>query len=238
MRTHLLYIAAIAGLLIVVFVLMQINSGQKSIIDQKDSAINEKNDSIEYYRNERGHLIAEKDAAVLSASETAKAYPAVVEELRREFDVEVKDMKAYVHNEFEARGSGTPTVVHNHYIDSAGNQVPYREVKVSDGYLEFSATVFESPLFDSLKSHYEYTYTDFITTVISKRKKWFLGKEIIQAQSRLGNPEAKVTNTTNILEKSAKDNRWGVMIGASYIPFAEEYKVQPTVTVGYNLIKW
>ena len=165
-----------------------------------------------------------------SRDQIAAAYPEIVKELKEEFDVKLKDMEVYIKNEFKAQGSGNGTVIHNHYTDSSGTTVPYWEVKAFDGYLDFSGKVS-----DSLSMDYKYTYTDTITTVISTKKKWFLGKETTYANSMLRNKNAKVTGATNVMVDK-KDKRFVIYVGVGYDPFMG----QPTISVGggFALIKF
>jgi len=50
-------------------------------------------------------------------------YPEIYNELEKSFDIKVKNLKAYIKNEFEVRGSGTGQVVNNHYYDSATKRI-------------------------------------------------------------------------------------------------------------------
>ena len=233
MKTHFFYIACILVCAAIIFYMDKRLARVEREASSYASALVEKEAEVTYYRNERGRIIAQKEAAVLTSQEIAKAYPKVIEEMKKEFDIKLKDMKAYVRNEFEARGSGNSTI-HNHYvIDSTGRRVPVWEMRVSDGYLDFRSTVI-----DSLHAPYTYSYTDTATTVISRKKKWLFGKESLYSSTMFRNPNAKVTGTTNILVNNYKDKRWVISIGASYVPFSESGKFQPTITAGYALFKF
>lgn len=230
MKTYLPYIVYLMLTLTAIYYYLE-NQKNLEIIASQDSALTELNAEVEYRTTKEGRIIAQKDAAVMASQEIAKAYPAVVEQLKKDFDVKVREMKAYMRSEFEARGSGN-SIVHNHYItDSTGRQVPAWELKASDGHLDFRATVI-----DSLHAPYTYTYADTITTVISIRKKWFLGDEHPQAQTMFANKNAKAIHTTNILDKGVRDKRCVISAGAAYIPF--DNKVMPYVGIGYAIVKF
>lgn len=203
----------------------RINAENKS----KDTIIAEKNDSIRYHKNETGRVVAEKLAAEATAKELAAAYPKLKEELLREFDVKLKDVKAYVKNTFQATGSGNAEI-HNHYTltDSSGRKVPYWELRVQDGYLDFRTTVI-----DSLHSPYSYAYTDTITTVFATKREHWYSKRKLYASSSLKNKNAKVIGTTNMLVKDYKDQRFILTVGVSYLPF--ENRWGPSINFGYKL---
>lgn len=198
--------------------------------NRKDTIISEKQDSLRYERTVSGRLRIEKAAAVTSAKEFHDAYPKLAAELKREFDVKVRDLKAYVKAEFEARGEGTGSISNTYYVDSTGHR--YKEFTMDDGYLRFRTT-----LFDSLtKAPYRYTYQDTLTYGFKTEKKWLLGKERLYGFGGLRNPNAKITKATNVLIDDYKDKRWVVVAGAAYNPFAG--KIIPMVGVGYALFKF
>lgn len=221
---------AIVGLLVVIGLMLSHIKKVERESTRKDSIIAEKNDSLRYERTESGRLRVEKAAAVASTKEFKEAYPKLAEELKKEFDVKVKDLKAYVRAEFEARGSGNGSVSNTYYVDSTGQR--YKEFKMDDGYLKFRTT-----LFDSLtKAPYEYTYSDTLTYGFKTEKKWFLGKEKLMGFGGLRNPNARITKATNVLIDDYKDKRWVVMAGAGVNPF--DGKIIPLVGVGYALFKF
>jgi dihydropteroate synthase len=150
--------------------------------------------------------------------------------LKEEFNIKMKNLEAYVRNEFKAQGSGN-SVVHNHYTtDSTGKRYPYWELKATDGYLDFRASVY-----DSLHAPYTYSYSDTITTAIAVKKKWLgIGRDKLYATSMLKNPNAKVVGTTNLLVDH-KDKRFGVMVFGGYDPFHNQ--VVGGVGVGYTILK-
>lgn len=199
---------------------------------QKDSIISEITDSIRYHKNDKGRIVAEKLAAEASSREIAKAYPKLEKEIKEDFAVKMKDLRAYIKNQIQVQGNGRSTVTNNYYTDSLGNKVEYRDVNFDDGYLKFQSSVFEGLDFGDSK----YTYTDTIRTVISRKKKWLFGKETLHAESSLSNPAAKVTGTTNILINNYRDKRFCVYVGPGYDFLNNQVTIN--VGVGYTLIKF
>lgn len=227
---YLPYAVILILLLLVGFMFQRINKLSETV-KNKDSIIAEKNDSLEYRRNESGRLVAEKLAAEASYKEIREAYPRLAAELKADFDVKMKDLKAYVRNEIQASGSGNAEV-HNHYTtDSTGKRYPYWELKASDGYLNFSADVI-----DSLHAPYKYSYQDTIVTVVHTKKKNWFAKEKLFTSSSLSNPNAKSVNSTSLLVSDYKDKRWVVWAGVGY----DIINTQPMlgVGIGYALIKF
>jgi len=232
MDRDLVYVGIIAVASLLAFYLFHRNRDLAEQIDHKNNIIAEKEDTIRYKTNNEGKLVAEKLAAQATAKEIAKAYPNIEEEIKRDFDVKLGDMKAYIKNQFAANGKGNSTINNHYYTDSAGNEFKRRDLLFQDGYLRFTASIYDSA--DIASSFY--TYSDTITTVIHSKKKWFLGKESLYASSLLRNPNAKVTGTTNLLVDTYRDKRFVIYVGAGYDPFNN----QPTISlgVGYALIKF
>lgn len=231
MNLHGRYLLIIALLIGLLFFLYDRWLAASDIAHQRESIITEKNDEIEYRKTKEQRLIADKKAAEITTAELAKSYPKLAEEIKKDFDIKLKDIRAYIRSEFEARGSGNSVVTNNHYYDSLGNKIDYLDVKVSDGYLDFQARVY-----DSLNAPYEYLYQDTISTVVSTRKKWFLGSEHLYASSMFKNKNAKVTGMTNVLIKNHRDKRWVISAGVAYNPFDNSF--YPAVHAGYALIKF
>jgi hypothetical protein len=234
MRLHLTYLGLIAALILlcIFFISQWVHSA--GVIKEKDSIIAEKTAQIEYHVNDKGKIVAEKLAAEASLKELSKAYPDLARELKKDFDVKMKQMKAYIRNEFEARGSGMSNITNNYY-DTAKNQFT-RRLNFDDGYLRF-----ESSIDSSNHALSTYSYRDTATTVIHTKKKWFMGSESLYASTSFGNPVAKTMNTTNLLVKH-RDKRWVVSAGVSWAPVSAEgwnaRQFVPTVTFGYALIKF
>lgn len=231
MRTNITYLAIIIGLaLIAIFLFDRLQNKIHEANDLKSSVI-EKDAIIEYHKNKLGQTVAQKDAAILQTKQIAEAYPKIVEDLTKQFDIKLKDMRAYISNQFDAHGQGNTTVNHYHYTDSAGVSRSYLNLKVSDGYLSFRAKVY-----DSLNAPYTYDYMDTAKTVISAKKKWVLGDEKYYSTTIFSNKNAKITGTTNVLVDNVRDKRWVISAGVSYLPLTSQ--VQPTITFGYALIKF
>lgn len=231
MKIHLTYITVIVLLGAGLFYYFDQNRKHKEESERKDSVIDEKNAVIAYSMDREKRIIATKDAAVIAYTEIAKAYPAVMKDLES-LNLEVKDLKAYTRSGFQARGSGNSTVVATTTHDSTtGKTVSTWELKASDGYLDFRSTVL-----DSLNAPYTYTYSDTIVSAFYTKRKWLLGNQKMYAASRLSNPNAKVTNTTNLMVDSFKDKRWTLGPGISYDPISNTF--HPTVTLSYAVFRF
>lgn len=204
---------------------------------RKDSVIAEKNAIISYHKNKLGETVSQKNAAEMTTKELTKAYPLLIAEIKKEFDLKVKDIRAIVRDEFIAHGQGNSTINNHYYIDSTGIHRSTWDLKISDGYLNCQAT-----FIDSLHVPYSYTYGDTATTVVHAERKWFLGSETLYSSSVFKNPNAKVIGTTNILVKNYKDKRWALSVGVSYLPLMYnekiQYQIQPSVQFGYTLFKF
>lgn len=221
---------AIAGLLVLSGWLFAELRNKSAESDRKDSIITEKQDSIRHWRTESGRQAGEKAAAIATVKEFKEAYPKLAEDLKKEFNVNARDLKAYIRAEFEARGQGTGSISNTYYVDSTGAR--YKEFKMDDGYLRFRTT-----LFDSLtKAPYQYAYSDTLTYGFRTKKTWFLGMEKLYGFGGLRNPNAKITSATNVLISDYKDKRWVVTAGAAINPF--DGKIIPMVGVGYALFKF
>ena len=212
MKTHLTYNVMLVLLALAAIYFYDQNRKNRAESDRKDSVIAEKNAQIKYHVSVTGRVIAEKQAAEATTKEALAAYSEVISQIRKEFDVKTKDIKAFVQASFQAQGSGEATVVNNYYQDSTGRTVKAKKFLFDDKYLHF-----ESELFDSLQTAFStYTYSDSILLAFHAKKKWFLGKETLFASARLSNPSAKVTSSTSVLIKEARDKRWSIGISAGY----------------------
>lgn len=232
MKRDILYLIIIAALLFAAFFFYNRTRILRDRNDQKDVIISEQHDSIRYHKNDKGRIVSEKLAAQATAREIAKAYPQLEKELREDFDVKMKDLRAYIKNQIQVQGNGRSTVTNNYYTDSVGTKVEYRDINFDDGYLRFQSSVFEGLDFGDSR----YTYTDTIRTVISGKRKWLFGKETVHAESSLSNPAAKVTGTTNILINNYRDKRFCVYVGPGYDFLNNQMTIN--VGVGYTLIKF
>lgn len=224
---------SVIALLIVAIIVMKARLDDAEFASQrKDTIIAEKSAVIEYHVTENGRLVASKLAAEATAKEALAAYPEIVEKLQRDFDVKIKDVKAFVQTSFQAQGTGETTITNNYYQDSTGNKVRSRLLTFDDPYLHFETT-----LFDSLTSSMAtYIYTDTITMSFHSKRRWLLGKETLYASAMLGNPKAKVLSTTNVLIKEARDKRIFIGPAVMYDPFSQRWSAG--ITIGYGLLKF
>ena len=232
MKTHAIYIAGLSILLgIVVFLVLRLERANGEI-DRKDSIIAEKNAEIEYKTSETGKIVAEKIAAEATAKEALEAYPEIVNQIKREFDIKTRDLKAFVQASFHAQGHGEASVVNNYYTDSTGQKIKAKQFTFKDDYLFFESTIFD----DKDKADSRYTYSDSISMAFHVKRKWRLGKETLYASASLGNPNAKVTSSTSVLIKEAKDKRFFIGPMGGYDPFQGRFFLG--VGVGYALFKF
>lgn len=195
-----------------------------------ESVIREKDSEIEYRRTREGRIVASKDAAELRAQEIANNYPKIVDELKKDFDIKIKNLKAYIRSEVGAQGQGTGEITNHYHLSDSTRR--FREFTMDDGYLSFRTTLYDT----AVQAPYQYTYSDTITTVIHGKRKWILGNERLYSSSMLRNPNARVTGMTNIMVDSHRDKRWCLSVGASYDPFSNS--VRPGVNFGYALFKF
>lgn len=180
---------------------------------QQESVITEKNAVIEYHVNDKGKIVADKEAAELRYKDLQKSYPEIYKALKEEMDVNYKRLKAFVQNEFVSHGTGIGSVTNNHYYDSSINKtIRFRDFHMDDGYLTF-----DTRLYDSLQSSlYSYTYIDTAKTAIHGKKKWLFAHEELYSTTVFSNPNAKITGTTNILVNNYKDKRFSVSLSAGW----------------------
>jgi hypothetical protein len=230
-RKENISIALIAGMAACIVLLLGLFTQARDDNFRKDSIIAEKNAEIQYRVNKEGKIVAEKQAAQATAKQFAEAYPQLANELMKQFDVKIKDLRAVIQAEFQARGSGNATTnVYNYYDTLTQDSVKAIAFKVNDGYLNMDATILPD------RSPYEYVYQDTLTYGFTVKKKWALGKETLYGFGGLKNPNAKVTSATNVLIDSYNDKRWVLSAGVSYAPFTKQ--VLPTVTFGYAIVKF
>jgi len=230
MQRDFYYIVAIAILIGLTFFCYDRWQSARQTVSQQSSVIAEMQDTLKYHRNQEGRLVAEKLAAqVQNAEDFKKSYQRFAEDITKQFDVKLKQVRVAIRQEFEARGSGQATVNHYYRSDSTGSKYPVWKLRAADGYLDFSAE-----LLDSLHAPYSYIYQDTITTLVTARKKWFFGSEHLYSSSALRNKNARITNSTSVLVKSYRDKRWVISVGVSYDPLNN--RMVPAVQAGYKLI--
>lgn len=228
---HKSYLLILFCMAIALAAFIAITADQNNRIKRQDSIIAEKTDSITYRKTEAGKLIADKLAAEATAKEFAQAYPAFAESLRRDFDIKISNLKAYLRSEFQAHGTGN-TTIENHYItDSTGRRVSFQDFKIDDGYLSLRATVF-----DSLHAPYEYFYEDTLQVAFHTKKKWFLGNQKLYGSGMLSNKNARIVNQTSVLIKNYRDKRFNVSVGVLYDPLSSEW--HPGISLGFSLLSF
>lgn len=229
--TRILLITNIILLAVAVFLYTQWRKESRESA-RKDTVISEKTDSLEYTTNKLGQAVAEKDAAVVTASELDDFYKKEITQIKEEMSINKRDIKAFIKAEFQARGEGTTTINNQYYQDSTGVTVSERTFSIADGYLTLDAVL------DSTKVKYNYSYSDEILSVFHFDKKWLFGKETLKASSRLKNPNAKVINSTAVTVEEYKDKRFVLAAGVSWLPLNPDIQFWPTISVGYALLKF
>lgn len=213
------YIVIFILALLLAFVYMELQESKAS--DQrKDSVIAEKNDSIRYHKNELGKVVASKTAAVIKDGEDLKTqYPGIYADLQEQFGLSAKeikkDLRAYIHSEFEARGSGTGTVINHYHNDSSANNIlDSAVIKTGDDYMSHQVTYIPGVL----NPPYSYVYRDTARTVfLSDKRFWqFWKDEHLTARTTFSNPNSKSTKMTNIMVNSVRDKRFSVSISGGW----------------------
>lgn len=195
------------------------------MIANLQSAIEEKNGKITHYMNENGRIVAEKNAAEIEVNQLRSMYPEIYKSISKDFNIRIKDLKAYMESEFKVTGSGKSDV-HNHYYPESKSNV--MEVVSRDGYLDYSGVIL-----DSTQARYTYTYTDTIKQTISVKRKWFLGNEKMYGSATLSNPNARVIGGKSILMREYKDKRFGLGMGVYY-----DGTFRLGVGLQYNILKF
>ena len=222
------------GLIVVLSLILYVHTKkQNEVIDTFRSIVDTKNAEIEYHLNEKGRIIAEKQAAEMRYRDLQKAYPSIHNSIKKDLDLKIKNLKAYIQSEFQVASTKTGTVTILHY-DSANHSQPdsaYRVLNINDGYLKLT-----SYIGDGSESNYSYTYTDTIKQAISFKRKWFLGKQQLYGTATMSNPSSTIKSSSSVLIKDFRDKRFGVGVGANYNPFTN--KINIGIGVQYNLIKF
>lgn len=208
-------------------------SGLETTVKQQKSIIAQKNAEIEYRLNKNKELIADKLSVELTNKQLIESYPKLAEQIQRDFDIKIKNLKAYMQAEFSASGEGSSTINNHYYTDSSGVKRRYWKLKASDGYLDFLATVY-----DSTNAPYEYKYSDKVEFAIHAKKKWILGNEKLYGSAKLSNPNAVVTGSESMLINDFRDKRWSVgpFVGAGVV--GGDVKIVFGVGVQYGLFKF
>lgn len=235
MKRDYYYIAAITVLLLLIIFLKDALSDEKIISNGRESAIEEKNAQITTWQNKYGETLQKKQAAELRLKDVEKAYPEIVKVIEDRMEIKFKNLRAYIQNEFEVRGSGTGTATNHYYIDSAGNKtIDSAVIKTGDKFLQHEVTYYPNKLF----APFHYVYRDTARTAIASDKVWWKvwKDERLYSTTLFGNPDAKITGTTNILVKNYRDKRWVVSVGGYYDPLRQQYGF--SINGGYALFKF
>lgn len=226
------YIPYIIIAILIILLIWLFNQWRQTIAisKSKDTVIEEKNSEITYRKTKEDKAIADKVAAESTAKGFAEAYPKLAKQISDEMDIKIKNLKVAIQNGFTAQGSGNSIITNNHYIDSSGRRKDFKDLDVSDGYLSFHATIY-----DSINAPYTYTYTDTMTMAIHVKKKWVFGKRQLYGSGMLNNKNAKVTNSTNVLIAGFKDKRFSI---GPYAGYSIRGQFDFGISVQYALIKF
>lgn len=230
MKTHIYYITALTIAGFIIFYFYDKDRKSQAREKQYQSVITEKDAVIKYHVNDKGKIIAEKEASQISTKEFLDAYQSEAERLRNDMDIRTKNLRAYIQASFDAKGQGTGSVINNYY-DSAGHKMLTRHFTMTDGYLTFNAIIDSTA-----KSNYVYDYQDSLIYAFHVKKKWLLAPEKFYGSGMLSNKNAKITNATNVLINDYKDKRWVISAGVGYDPFSNQFR--PVVSLGYALFKF
>lgn len=247
-NVHYAYISAIIILLIILIVIKGAYDDQKIETKGLTSALSEKDAKIEKLTNSLGETIFRKQAAELRVKDLEKAYPELAATIEKQFDVKMKNLKAYIENQFVVHGTGTGTVINNNYnYDSATNTASDSlKYAMDDGFLKFNVNLelkFKDK-FSITQSPYHYQYVDTAKTVIASNKKFFQfwKNEKLFATTKFSNPNSSITGATNILVNDYKDKRFsiGMSVGWGLVKVGDEVHTGffGGPSVSYSLFKF
>lgn len=200
------------------------------------SALRESKSEIEYRKNKEGKLIAEKAAAQQSYSDLKKNMETFANQISKDLDIKVKNMRAGLIASFQAKGEGVATITKIPY-DSSANLLdssfePFA-VTFDDGYLGTQVDIY-SPI----DARYTYVYSDTLTFAFHTKKKWLLGRKQLFSSGVLANPNAKITNSQAVLVKEYKDKRFGIGPYVGYGFGADGAQTTFGISVHYSLIRF
>lgn len=222
MKRDYIYIAAIAILLLSGYMVYDKLQDEKIQSKGLASALSEKDAKVEKLTNALGEEIYRKQAAELRVKDMEKAYPELAATIEKQFDVKMKNLKAYIENQFQVHGTGTGTVINNNYhYDSATNTASDSlKYAMDDKFLKFNIN-FELKFTDKFsinQSPYHYTYTDTAKTVIASNKKFlqFWKNEKLFATTKFSNPNTSLIGATNILVDDYRDKRFSISISVGW----------------------
>lgn len=230
MKKDLTYLAVIAALAVLVYILStrnQINAGNLS---RATSIIREQQAEITYRKDNEGRIIADKLAAEATAKQLTEAYPSLANTLIKDFDIKLKNLRTVLQAEIKATGKGTGIIIRDTIWRE--NQIAnvVDSIFATDQYLRFKGQVSKEGF------EWNYEYTDSLIFATHVKKKWLFGKEQLFVSGRLANPSAKVTRQTAIQVSDCRDKRFSVQIGIVYDPFNN--RLAPGIGIGYSLFKF
>ena len=193
-----------------VAVVQSIRIKQKSIeVKNLQGIITDKDSEIKVWRNEHGELVAQNERKQMTIDQFSKFYNEHLLKVSRDFDIKQSQLKRelqeYIQAGFSAHNSGS-SVVNNHYhYDSAKRDtVRAQEFSINDGYLSEKVTIVPG------KALWDYTYTDTLTAIGRRHKKWLFGKETFLIDAKLSNPKSGITSLHNYEIKEFRDKRFSV----------------------------
>ena len=216
-------IAALIWTAVVIGLILWLQHRHNETVNSLESVIREKEGKITYWKTEAGKTVSSKPAAEVLPSDVAKAYPELVEELKKELRIEVKQLRAVLSAAIEARGEGVVRIMHDTVRVTTGTGSS-DSLFVNDGYLSLRAAI---------PGRYRYTYKDSLLWAVYDKKKWLLGNSRLYGDFRLSNPNAKALNQTSILIKK-RDKRFVISAGVSY---SIDGRLLPGVHCGFALIR-
>lgn len=197
--------------------------------DSLKSALQEKEDTIRYFKTQSGRTASVKVAAEVSREDLENHYPELVSRIK-DLEINIKNLRAITSAGFQARGSGLAKVIRDTIYLPGVAPVVQDSININDGYLSMNGRVKDGHL------RYQYAYQDSIIFSVSGKKKWLFGKETLQGTARMSNPNARVTNQNAILMQGARDKRLVISVGVGYSPFGNQF--YPSVHAGYALLRF
>lgn len=223
MKKDYIYIAIIVLLAIAGIVIYGAYDDKRNEAKSLLSASSEKDAKVEKLTNALGEEIYRKQAAEVRIKDLEKSYPELAATLEKQFDIKVKNLKAYIENQFQVHGTGTGTIINNNYGYDSATKTASDSLKYSvpnDKYLKFNVSfkVSFKDKFTFTQSPYTYTYSDTVKTVIASNKKFFQfwKNEKLYATTKFGNQNSQITGATNILVNDFKDKRFSVSLSVGY----------------------
>jgi hypothetical protein len=154
-------------------------------------------DSIRYYKDKSGQLVAQRETMRVRAQELASQAEALgldKDRLKKQVG-KLSNLVSYYRGELESRGTDTVVMHDTLIVDNSGNSLKAKTLNWSNGNLSLVQTYF--PHNDSLKLAYSYS-TGFELTTYYKRDFLFVGRRRLYADFRLTDPNAKLLEATSV----------------------------------------